>query len=161
VEFLYKKVIDIVEEESLCLEEFLELLVNQQKYLVENDLEKLKDGVARQQEIISRVKTLEKQRGKLVAEYSETEDVNPGDITITCLARKAGGQIADKLLELQNSLLSLHEKIEKARRKNEFLIENSMKYIDGTIRLIAESGRQKEDNAKSDEKESLILTTTV
>ncbi|NIP44509.1 MAG: flagellar protein FlgN [candidate division Zixibacteria bacterium] len=161
MEFLYKKVIDIVEEESLCLEEFLELLVNQQKYLVENDLEKLKDGVARQQEIISRVKTLEKQRGKLVAEYSETEDVNPGDITITCLARKAGGQIADKLLELQNSLLSLHEKIEKARRKNEFLIENSMKYIDGTIRLIAESGRQKEDNAKSDEKESLILTTTV
>ncbi|HEQ98692.1 MAG TPA: hypothetical protein ENO22_05055 [candidate division Zixibacteria bacterium] len=161
MELLYNKIISVVEEESLCLEEFLELLVSQQKYLVENDLENLKDGVARQQEIISRVKALEKKRAQLVARYSETEDVNPSDITISCLARKAGGQIADKLLELQNSLLSLHERIEKARRKNEFLIENSMKYIDGTIRLIAESGTQKKGYLKSDKQESPILSRTV
>ncbi len=161
MELLYKKIIDVVEEESLCLEKFLELLVNQQKYLVENDLENLKDGVAHQQNIIDRVKDLEKQRSQLVAMYSESENLNPNDVTISGLARKAGGQIADKLLELQNSLLSLHKKIDKAKRKNEFLIEHSMKYIDGTIRLIASGSAQKKDYSKRDKQESLILSRTV
>ena len=161
MELLYKKIINIVEEESLCLEEFLELLVGQQKFLVENDLENLKDGVAHQQEIIERIKTLEKTRAQLVAKYSDSEEINPGDVTITALARRAGGEIADKLLVLQNSLLSLHKKIEKARRKNEFLIEHSMKYIDGTIRLIAERGVQKKDYTKRTGQESLILSRTV
>jgi hypothetical protein len=161
VELLYKKIIDVVEEESLCLEKFLELLINQQKYLVENDLENLKDGVAHQQNIIDRVKALEKQRGQLIAMYSDSENLDPNDVTISSLARKAGGQIADKLLKLQNSLMSLHKKIEQAKRKNEFLIGNSMKYIDGTIRLIASSGTQKKDYSKREKQESVILSRTV
>lgn len=150
-----------MEREAACLEEFLELLVNQQKYLVDNDIENLKSGVSRQQEIINQIKELEKSRLGIVACYSETQKLNPGDVTISSLARQAGGEMADKLMELQNSLLSLHQKIEKAKRKNEFLIEHSMKYIEGTIRLIAEKGNVKKDYGPREQQESLILSRTV
>lgn len=161
MELLYKKIIDVVEEEALCLEEFLRLLVDQQKYLVENDLENIKSGVARQQELIDRVKTLEKSRTQLVAKYSESTNLQPGDITMSGLARRAGGEIADKLMELQNSLMSLHQKIEKAKRKNQFLIEHSMKYINGTIRLIAERGKSRKDYTPRLGQDSLIVSKRI
>ncbi len=162
VQSLYNKLVEIVEEEALCLERFLSLLVDQQKYLVENDIDSLKEGVSHQQEIINRIKMLEKSRGQLVSRFSESLDLNPRDITISSLARKAEGQIADKLLGLQNALLSLHQKIEKARRKNEFLIEHSMKYIEGTIRLIARQTDDKRDYAPRRKKqESMIVSRTV
>ncbi len=161
MELLYKKIIDVVEEEALCLEGFLRLLVDQQKYLVENDLENIKNGVARQQELIDRVKSLEKARTQLVAKYSESENIKPCDLTMSGLARRAGGEIADKLMELQNSLMSLHRKIEKAKRKNQFLIEHSMKYINGTIRLIAERGKSRKDYAPHGGQDSLIVSKTV
>jgi FlgN protein len=161
VELLYKKIADIVEQEAACLEEFLTLLVNQQKYLVDNDIESLRDGVTRQQEIISRIKGLEKNRSSLVVKYSDSNDLDPEDVTISGLARRADGAIADKLMELQNSLLSLHQKIEKAKRKNEFLIEHSMKYIEGTIKLIAEKSTPVNDYAPHNKQESLIVSRTV
>jgi hypothetical protein len=161
VELLYKKIIDVVEEEALCLEGFLRLLVDQQKYLVENDLENIKSGVARQQQLIDRIKDLEKTRVQLVAKYSESADLKPCDITISGLARRAGGEIADKLIKLQDSLMSLHQKIEKAKRKNQFLIEHSMKYINGTIRLIAERGKSRKDYAPRGGQDSLIVSKTV
>lgn len=161
MELLYKKIIDVVEEEALCLEEFLRLLVDQQKYLVENDLENIKNGVSRQQELIDRVKALEKSRTQLVAKYSETANLKPGDITMSGLARRAGGEMADKLMELQNSLMSLHQKIEKAKRKNQFLIEHSMKYINGTIRLIAERGNSRKDYSPRLGQDSLIVSKRI
>ena len=162
MELLYKKIVDVVNREASCLEEFLNLLIDQQKFLVENDIENLKDGVAKQQQIISKVKALEKNRAQLVAQYSAGNDLNPKDVTISNLARRAEGEIADKLLGLQSTLMSLHQKIEKAKRKNEFLIEHSMKYIEGTIRLIAEHGApRKSDYAPKSKQESLIVSQTV
>ncbi len=161
MELLYKKIIDVVEEEALCLEEFLRLLVDQQKYLVENDLENIKSGVSRQQELIDRVKALEKSRTQLVAKYSETANLKPDDITMSGLARRVGGEMADKLMELQNSLMSLHQKIEKAKRKNQFLIEHSMKYINGTIRLIAERGKSRKDYSPRMGQDSLIVSKRI
>ena len=134
-----------MESEAACLTEFLNLLVNQQKYLVENDIDNLKQGVSRQQEIINQIKSLERSRTNLVSRYCDEKGLSPQDVTISSLARSADGRIADKLIELQNSLLSLHQKIEKAKRKNQFLIEHSMKYIEGTIKLIAEKGKPRRD----------------
>jgi len=161
VQTLYNKLVDIIDEEALCLERFLALLVDQQKYLVENDVDSLKEGVSHQQEIIKRIKALEKNRGQIVNRFSESMDVNPGDVTISSLARKAEGEIADKLLDLQNSLLSLHQKIEKAKRKNEFLIEHSMKYIEGTIRLIAQQNQGRRDYTPRKNQDSMIVSKTV
>jgi len=161
VQTLYNKLVDIIDEEALCLERFLALLVDQQKYLVENDVDSLKEGVSHQQEIIKLIKALEKNRGQIVNRFSESMDVNPGDVTISSLARKAEGEIADKLLDLQNSLLSLHQKIEKAKRKNEFLIEHSMKYIEGTIRLIAQQNQGRRDYTPRKNQDSMIVSKTV
>lgn len=158
---LYKKILDIIQSEATCLEEFFNLLVSQQTYLVESDLESLKAGVARQQQIIDQIKNLEKSRLQIIAHFSEQTQLDPKDVTISCLARKAQGEIADQLLNLQNNILSLHSKIEKAKRKNQFLIEHSMKYIEGTIKLFAEKGKPRPDYAPHDKQESLILSRTV
>jgi len=161
VDSLYKKILDIIQNEATCLEEFFNLLVNQQTYLVESDLENLKAGVARQQEIIDQVKNLEKSRLQIIAHFSGQAQLDPKDVTISSLARKAQGEIANQLLNLQTNILSLHGKIEKAKRKNQFLIEHSMKYIEETIKLIAEKGKPRPDYAPHDKQESLILSRTV
>ncbi|MBD3380738.1 MAG: hypothetical protein GF404_00935 [candidate division Zixibacteria bacterium] len=157
----HKTIAEIVEQEAVCLEEFLKLLVAQQKYLVENDIDQLKAGVDRQQELIDRVKNLEKNRFEVLANYSRQHDLDPAEITITRLANQAEGKIADKLLKLQNSLMSLHSKIEKAKRKNEFLIEHSMKHIEGTIKLIAGKNGTGSDYSPHEKKGNLMVSKTI
>jgi flagellar biosynthesis/type III secretory pathway chaperone len=161
VENPHKTIADIIEQESECLEEFLKLLVVQQKYLVENDIDHLRQGVDRQQELINRIKMLEKDRIKVLMEYSRQHDLDPAEVTMTNLANRAEGEIADKLMKLQNSLLSLHSKIEKAKRKNEFLIEHSMRHIEGTIKLIAGQNAVGSDYAPHEKKGNLMVSKTI
>jgi len=161
VDHIYRKITEVVEREAACLEEFLKLLIDQQKYIVDNEIDNLKNGVARQQEIIKKIKNLEKSRIEILGRLSESENLDPKNLTISSLACHAEGEISEKLLQLQSSLLALHNKIEKAKRKNEFLIEHSMKYIEETIRLLGEKGKPRRDYIPGKDQESLILSKTV
>ncbi|MBU2625506.1 MAG: flagellar protein FlgN [candidate division Zixibacteria bacterium] len=140
MESLTKKLTDIVSREVLQFELVLQLMADQQNYLVANDLENLNRVVKEQEEAILKVRELEKSRLLIIDEISDVTDDDSENLTLTQIAKKLALPQAEKLQRLQKTLLDLHEKITRARSRNEFLIKKSMEHIEGTVRLLASSG---------------------
>ncbi|MFH1893704.1 MAG: flagellar protein FlgN [Candidatus Zixiibacteriota bacterium] len=140
MESLTKKLTDIVSREVLQFELVLQLMADQQNYLVANDLENLNRVVKEQEEAILKVRELEKSRLLIIDEISDVTDDDSENLTLTHIAKKLALPQAEKLQRLQKTLLDLHEKITRARSRNEFLIKKSMEHIEGTVRLLASSG---------------------
>lgn len=137
---LTNKLTDIVSREVTQFEQVLQLMADQQNFLVSNDLENLNRVVKEQEEAILKMRELEKSRLRIIEEISQRTDDNPEGLTLTELAKKLGKPQAEKLERMQKTLRDLHDKINKARARNEFLIKKSMEYIEGTVRLLASSG---------------------
>ncbi|MBU1320579.1 MAG: flagellar protein FlgN, partial [candidate division Zixibacteria bacterium] len=129
MESLTKKLTDIVSREVLQFELVLQLMADQQNYLVANDLENLNRVVKEQEEAILKVRELEKSRLLIIDEISDVTDDDSENLTLTQIAKKLALPQAEKLQRLQKTLLDLHEKITRARSRNEFLIKKSMEHI--------------------------------
>jgi len=140
VESLTKKLTDIVSREISQFELVLQLMADQQNYLVANDLENLNRVVKEQEEAILKVRELEKSRLLIIDEISDMTEDDSENLTLTQIAKKLALPQAEKLQRLQKTLLDLHEKITRAKSRNEFLIKKSMEHIEGTVRLLASSG---------------------
>jgi len=142
VESLTNKLTDIVSREVKQFELFLKLLIDQQNYLVANDLENLNRVIKEQEKAIVVTRELERNRMRVIAEMSETSDDDPNNMTLSRITRSLAEPQAQKLESMQKALTDLHTKINKVKSKNEFLIKKSMEYIEGTVRLLASSGTE-------------------
>lgn len=146
-------------------EQVLQLMADQQNYLVSNDLENLNRVVKEQEEAIVKMHELERSRLRVIDEISQRTDDNPEGLTLTEIARKLGEPQAEKLVRMQKTLRDLHDKINKAKTRNEFLIKKSMEYIEGTVRLLASNGvdvpTYREGMKSGKSSQSLVVNRTV
>ena len=142
VESLTNKLTDIVSREVKQFELFLKLLIDQQNYLVANDLENLNRVIKEQETAILVTRELEKNRMRVIAELSEQIDDDPNNMTLSRVTKSLAQPQALKLEKMQRALTDLHAKINKVKSKNEFLIKKSMEYIEGTVRLLASGNNE-------------------
>ncbi len=164
MESLFKKLTDIVAREVEQFELFLKLLTEQQDYLVGNDVENLNRVVKAQEEAILVLKDLEASRMRVVEAISERSDNDPTDMTLSKIAETFAIPQSGKLEKMQQSLLELHERVSRAKDRNEFLIKKSMEHIDGTVRMLASSGVEvptyKNGNDVEQSKQSIAVDRT-
>ncbi|MFH2056823.1 MAG: flagellar export chaperone FlgN, partial [bacterium] len=74
-------------------------------------------------------------------------ELEPDDVNLTQLATLANASESSELTKLQQTLLDLHEQIQTAKNRNEFLIKKSMEYLDATLTQL--SGDQQSKNYRS------------
>lgn len=159
MESLIKKLTEIVSQEVKQYELFLQLLTEQQNHLVENDLERLNNVIRQQEDAIISSRELEKTRMRIVNELSQHLDADPNDLTLSRITRDLSRPQAEKLKGMQKRLLDLHAKINRVKSKNEFLIQKSMEYIEGTVKLFASVADDKSvyrEHAPKDKRPSSI-----
>jgi predicted transcriptional regulator len=142
VESLTNKLTDVVSREVKQFELFLKLLIDQQNYLVANDLENMNRVIKEQEKAISVTRELERNRMRVIAELSEQIDDDPNNMTLSRVTKSLAQPQALKLEKMQKALTDLHAKINKVKSKNEFLIKKSMEYIEGTVQLLASSSKE-------------------
>lgn len=142
MESLTNKLMDVVSREVKQFELFLKLLTDQQEYLVANDMDNLSRVVKEQEQAILVAKELERNRMRIIAELSERVNDDPNNMTLSRIARNLAQPHALRLESMQKALLDLHSKIGRVKSKNEFLIKKSMEYIEGTVRMLASTGRE-------------------
>lgn len=140
---LVSQLIEVINKEITCLERFLILLSEEQKFLVENDTDSLQKSVKDQQKIIWDAQKLEEDRIKLTDCLAERLKIEKGEVNISKLIELVEESYSAKLRELHSTLSSLYAKLERQRKKNEFLIRQSMKYVDQSIKIFL--GLEKED----------------
>jgi predicted transcriptional regulator len=164
VESLTNKLTDIVSREVKQFELFLKLLIDQQNYLVANDLENLNRVIKEQEQAILITRELEKNRMRIIAELSEQIDDDPNNMTLSRVTKSLAQPQALKLEKMQRALTDLHAKISKVKSKNEFLIKKSMEYIEGTVRLLASSNNEAptygDGNSKEQKSPSVAVNRT-
>ena len=129
------RLIDIINKEVTCLESFMALLTEEQKFLVENDVDSLRKSVGQQERTILQAENLEKERIKLTDGIAKSLNLKKDEASISKLVQLLEESYSVQLKELQKTLFSLYQKVERQRRKNEFLIKQSMGIIDRGIKL--------------------------
>ena len=131
------QLIEVINKEILCLEKFLILLTEEQKFVVENDIDSLQRSVEEQEKTIRDERKLEDERIKLTDSLAEKLKIDKTDVNISRLIELVEESYSTKLRELQSTLASLYAKLERQRKKNEFLIKQSMKYLDKSINIFS------------------------
>jgi uncharacterized protein YeeX (DUF496 family) len=132
---LVSQLIKVINRESKCLDNFLSLLSEEQKFLVENDVDSLRRSIEDQEKAIRDARKLEDDRIKLTDSLSEKLKIDKGGVSISKLIELVEESYSTKLRELQSTLSSLYAKLERQRKKNEFLIKQSMKHVDKSINI--------------------------
>ena len=130
------ELIKIIGREATLFESFLELLEQQQKMLVENNLDGLNQVTAEQHERLTESQMLNSQREKVVAKIKKDKNIE-GDLNITRLLSLIDQQQADRLEQLQNLIIGLNDKIIETRNQNAILLNRSREYISKTMDMLS------------------------
>ncbi|MFQ6003689.1 MAG: flagellar protein FlgN [Candidatus Zixiibacteriota bacterium] len=144
---LVSQLIEVINRESKCLEKFLTHLSEEQEFLVKKDIDSLRRSIKDQGKTIREARKLEETRLKLTDDLAEKLKIDKDDVNMSKLIELVEESYSAKLRELQSTLSSLYAKLERQRKKNEFLIKQSMKYVDKSIKVF--SGLEGRDQSYS------------
>ena len=132
---LVSQLIEVINSEILCLERFLTLLSEEQRFLVEKDIGSLKNCIKDQEKSIRDQRELEEARIKLTDSLAGKLKIDKGEVNISKLIELVEESYSTELRDLQGTLTSLYAKLVRQRKKNEFLIKQSMKYLDKSMKV--------------------------
>lgn len=132
-----RQLTQVVAREVEHLDSLLQLLTDQQRFLVESDVAGLEQNVQQQEQAIRFSRELETERHRLLGRLAEHIDGDPQQLTLSRLADVLSGTYAARLKQLQQTMLSITGNIQHVRRQNDMLINRSMMHIRETVRLIA------------------------
>ena len=134
------QLVEIVQKEVDTFQTLLDTMENEQKALVTQDVTELEKAVAAQRELAVNAAALERARTRLVTELSEELGVTASDMTLKRLIDRIQGPHSQRLGEMRETLIAMHEKIQTANRQNSLLIKQSMKYLDKSLRILIGDG---------------------
>jgi hypothetical protein len=129
--------IDILGREATLFEEFLQLLEEQQRALVEKDLPALQEITEKLQEKTVKSRLLDQERQKVVAEIKASRGLD-GDLNVTRLLEITDDERADQLRRLRGLILKLHDQVTEVRNRNALLINRSREYVARTMKMLSE-----------------------
>ena len=132
-----RQLTQVVSREVEHLGSLLQLLTDQQRFLVEGNVAGVEENVVRQEQALHLSHELENERHRLLGWLAEHVDGNPQELTLSKLTELLSGTYASRLKQLQKTLLSITGNIQRVRQQNELLINRSMMHIRETVRLLA------------------------
>lgn len=132
---LVYQLIEVIHKEIVCLEKFLFLLSEEQRLLVENEVDSLRRCIGDQERTIEEARKLEDDRIRLTDSLAEKLKIDKDQVKLSQLIELVEESYSAKLRELQSTLFTLYAKLERQRKKNEFLIKQSMKYMEKSMKI--------------------------
>lgn len=133
---MINKLIAVIGREAELFETFLDLLEQQQRMLVKNDLKGLTEVTSQQQEKLIVSQNLNRHRLELVEAIKRDRQLE-GDLNVTRLIEIVDREQADRLSLLQKIILNLTDKINETRNQNALLLNRSREYIVKTVEMLA------------------------
>ena len=117
------------------LNQFEQLLTDQQQMLMKNEVDSLKENLGTQNRLISAAKGIENRRNAILGNFSmELDEVNEG-LTLKEICERIDDTYGTKLKEIRQTLINAVEKVNNLRKKNELLIQKSLEIIDSSMKI--------------------------
>ncbi|MCK4371766.1 MAG: flagellar protein FlgN [candidate division Zixibacteria bacterium] len=128
--------IEIIGREASLFESFLALFEEQQRMLVSNDADGLKEVTARLREKLLESRKLNQQREEMVRQIKR-ENLIEGDLNVTRLLKIVDDTQATQLVQLRDLISTLNDKIMKTRNQNAMLLNKSREYISNMMEMLS------------------------
>lgn len=132
-----RQLTQVVAREIEHLDSLLQLLTDQQRFLVESNVVGVEQNVQKQEQAIRFSRELETERRRLLGRLAGHINGDPQELTLSKLTDVLSGTYAARLKQLQQTMLSITGNIQHIRKQNELLINRSMMHIRETVRMFA------------------------
>jgi hypothetical protein len=133
----------LLSQEEKVFRDYLDLLSQQQEYLITNDLAGIKATIEKINILAQEATNLENGRRRILGRLSELAQLGSGDLNISGLLEKFKGPNFRELEKLKDAILKIHEKIVEQKTRNELLIDQSMSMITQTMQFIHNASNPK------------------
>ncbi len=127
---------DLIGEEIEAFRQLFDLLSKQQELIVQRRIDDLRENVTEEEELILRMRDLEKDRINKTEALSDTLGIAPGELTLAEIIRTVEDRYAVRLSQLRDGLLTLMENIDSTNTINRFLIEEGLRFVEKNIHLL-------------------------
>lgn len=136
MENVIKELTQIVEEEVNAYQMLLDALVEQQVSIINRDIVLVSSSNKEVEKIIDKTREQEKERegkSRTILYYPNGD----GTIHLSDIIFHIEKKYARRLEELKKMLKVTSNKIQTTRRRNKYLLENSLEFVDGCLKLLA------------------------
>jgi hypothetical protein len=130
------QLIQVISDEALLFEEFLQLLDRQKEALVTNDTDRLNQVTQLQQQKLLECRALDQRRERVIAAI-KADHALEGDLSVTRLLKYADEDQSHRLTLLRDTILGLNERISESRNTNAMLLNRSREYISRIMNMLA------------------------
>jgi flagellar biosynthesis/type III secretory pathway chaperone len=134
------QLVELVQKEVETFQALLDSMEIEQRALVTQDVPEIEKAIELQRDLAINAGALERARTKLVGEISRELGETASDLTLMRLISRIEGPHSQRLGEMRETLLSMHEKIQTANKQNSLLIKQSMKYVDKSLQILTGDG---------------------
>ena len=139
---------DILKREIRSFTAILELLILEEKCLIECNSKDLASLLERQEDVFSSIACLEKSRIALVDKIADRLGENPETINVSRLSESINNPLKKELVETGHILTRLNEEIQHKKASNTMLINQSLMLVESDIRVIL-SAASREENKRA------------
>lgn len=135
-ETLKQDLLAILEEETDAFRRMLDLLKEQQRALVQNNVAAIQANVERQRQMTEAVGLIEARRVQATRGIGQRFGLGEEALTVSRLCDFYEGEDVDRARALRETLLDLHAEIRQTNRNNALLIRHAVRYVDRTLQLL-------------------------
>lgn len=139
MESLLEELVDILDVELEQYRDLLSMLCSQREYFAVGDIGPFEEITKRQETVILKIKTLEEARKSIVRSLAQQFDVPHEEFTLAKLAALVDRAYSERCATYRKEIVSLIRELESLRESNAYLIQHSLHYVSGVLKIFASS----------------------
>ena len=130
------ELIDILRREIRSFNTVVELLILEEKGLIECDNNLLVKVLEREEDVFSSIACLEKSRMDIIRKIAEKIGEDPDRLTISKLSKIVDDPLKKELVETAHVLLKINKDLKQKKTTNNMLIKQGAMIVEGNIRYL-------------------------
>jgi len=138
MDLMIDQLLNVLERESELYRSLLTVIDKESEAAVRSDLNALTKSGEEKENILVKLRLIEKERIRSVRELSEAFGYTQRGFTITMLAQLVGEPFAERLSQAGNELSTVLDAVKNANYRNKQLIEHSLELLKGSFNLLSE-----------------------
>lgn len=133
-----KKLIDIIEKQSVCYDGLLGLFEAERDAIVKSDIDRLNAVIQDKERQLETIRQTEQQRIPVVNSLAEALSQKPKNLTLKRLAELVPEPFASELSDLGKQCHERFEKVQSESATNRSLCLHALAFVNGSLKLLGQ-----------------------
>jgi len=141
MDLMTNQLLGVLERESELYRSILTVIDKESKAAVRSNLTALTKAGEEKENILAKLRVIEKERIRLVREMADALGYPPQGLTLTMISQLVGQPFAGRLNQAGTELSTVLNTVKNANHRNKQLFEHSQELLKGSFNLLSELTR--------------------